>query len=265
MAGCTPAAPPGTRCGRYQNADQSQSRDNCPASPSRRWAFLCKPEATARLRPICPQSASLSQSCRRSRPSPVGWPLPCLASCCRAVISAFCCWMLAGNSLSSLSSSRYFWLWWSALRLQLCYLHIEIHLFLDDRIAGAQRLDLGVAEDLLVHVLTRTDGRFRGHDLSDEALFIFECLEQVRIECPFGDVVVDLNRLIPVALSDDAALRWVMSEGSSPHPDDERQQDGPARWCPPPFLPYCQAKCAPVRCAPWRTIPSSWPRCRRCE
>ena len=43
---------------------------------------------------------------------------------------------------------------------QLCYLHIQIHLFLDERVARAQRLDLGVAEDLLVHVLAGSNRRF---------------------------------------------------------------------------------------------------------
>ena len=67
-------------------------------------------------------------------------------------------------------------------------------------------LTLGVTEDLLVHVFAGAHRAFAGHDLSDKTLFVFKCLEQIRIKRPFGDVVVNLHCLVPVALPDDAAV-----------------------------------------------------------
>ena len=86
------------------------------------------------------------------------------------------------------------------------HLDIQVHLLLDKRVSGAQRLDLSIAESLFVYVVTGSDGRFRGHDLGDEPLLVLKGLEQVGIEGPFGDVVVDLHFFVPVALADDTAI-----------------------------------------------------------
>ena len=89
---------------------------------------------------------------------------------------------------------------------QLCHLHIQIHLLLDERISGAQCLDLRIRKCLFVHILAGANRRFGGHDLADESLFILKGLKQVRVKCPFRDVVEHLNFLIHVALSNDATI-----------------------------------------------------------
>ena len=44
--------------------------------------------------------------------------------------------------------------------LELCHLHIQIHLLLDERISGAQCLDLRIRKRLLVHILAGAHRRF---------------------------------------------------------------------------------------------------------
>ena len=60
--------------------------------------------------------------------------------------------------------------------LQLCYLHIQIHLLLDERISGAKCLDLRIGKCLLVYILAGANRRFESHDLADKPLFILKSL-----------------------------------------------------------------------------------------
>ena len=43
--------------------------------------------------------------------------------------------------------------------------HIQIHLFLNTRIACAQRLDFRIRECGFVYIIAGANGRFAGHDL----------------------------------------------------------------------------------------------------
>ena len=61
-------------------------------------------------------------------------------------------------------------------------LNIKVHLFLDHRVPGSQRLYLSVGERSLVQVLTASGGGFRCHDLRNKLLFIFDKLPAVRIK-----------------------------------------------------------------------------------
>jgi len=90
--------------------------------------------------------------------------------------------------------------------LQLGDLHIQVHLLLDKRISGTQRLDLRIRQCLFVHIIAGTHRGFGSHNLRDESLFILKGLKEVRIKCAFGDVVEHLDFLVHVALPDDATI-----------------------------------------------------------
>ena len=90
--------------------------------------------------------------------------------------------------------------------LQLCDLNVQVHLFLDERISGTQRLDLRIGQCLFVHILAGANRRFAGHDLADKPLFVLKGLKQVRVKCSFCDVVEHLDFLIHVALPDDTTI-----------------------------------------------------------
>ena len=90
--------------------------------------------------------------------------------------------------------------------LQLCHLHIQIHLLLDERITGAQCLDLRIRKRLLVHILAGAHRGFGSHNLRDESLFVLKGLEEVRIKRPLRNVIENLDFLIHIALTDDATI-----------------------------------------------------------
>ena len=90
--------------------------------------------------------------------------------------------------------------------LEFCDLHIQIHLLLDERISGAQCLDLRIRKCLLVHILAGAHRGFAGHNLADKSLFIFKGLKEVAVKCPFRNVIEHLDFLIHVALPDDATV-----------------------------------------------------------
>ena len=73
-------------------------------------------------------------------------------------------------------------------------------------IAGAQSLDLRIAQSRLVDVLGGADGTLGGHDLPDEPLLGLYQLEEVAVEGVLGDICVDIHLRVLVALPDDAAL-----------------------------------------------------------
>ena len=89
---------------------------------------------------------------------------------------------------------------------QLCDLHIQIHLLLDERITGAQCLDLRIGQRLLVHILAGAHRGFTGHNLRDKSLFILKGLKEVAVKCPFRNVIEHLDFLIHIALPDDATI-----------------------------------------------------------
>ena len=84
------------------------------------------------------------------------------------------------------------------------HVHVEVHLFADALVSGAQRLDLGIGERRLVNILTASHRGFAGHDLGDEFLLIFHRLPEVSVEGRFRDIAVDVYLLVAVALPDDA-------------------------------------------------------------
>ena len=90
--------------------------------------------------------------------------------------------------------------------LQLGDLNVQVHLLLDERISGAQCLDLRIGKCLFVHILAGAHRGFAGHNLRDKSLFIFQCLPKVRVKCSFRDVVEHLHLFVAVSLSDDTAV-----------------------------------------------------------
>ena len=89
---------------------------------------------------------------------------------------------------------------------QPCYINIQVHLFLDERITGAQCFDLRIGECLLIHIVTGTNRRFGGHDLRDKFLLILQGLVQICVEGSLGHILIDLNLFILVALTDDTTV-----------------------------------------------------------
>ena len=74
------------------------------------------------------------------------------------------------------------------------------------RVARRDRLDLGIGEFLAADVLGPAGGVVAGHDLRDEPGLGFQCLPHISVERSFGDVAVDRDFLVFVALAEDAAV-----------------------------------------------------------
>ena len=89
---------------------------------------------------------------------------------------------------------------------QPCHINVQVHLFLNERITGTQRLDLRIGQSLLVHIVTRTNRRFGGHDLGNELLLVLQGLVQICVECPFSNILIDLNLFVLVSLTDDTTV-----------------------------------------------------------
>ena len=90
--------------------------------------------------------------------------------------------------------------------LQPCHINVQVHLFLDKRITGTQRLDLRIGQRLLIHIVTGANRRFGGHDLRNKLLLVFQGLIQVGIKGSLGHILVHLNLFVPVALTDDTTI-----------------------------------------------------------
>ena len=96
-------------------------------------------------------------------------------------------------------------------QLQSGHVNIQVHFLLDALIACTQSLDFRIAECGFINIIAGTDRRFACHNLTDKLLFVFKGLPEVRIEGRFGNITVNVNFRIHVALSDDttAALLQV--------------------------------------------------------
>ena len=91
-------------------------------------------------------------------------------------------------------------------QLQLGHLNVQIHLFLDHRVAAGQRLDLGIRKRLLIHIFGGANRRFAGHDLRYKFLLALHKLVKIGVEGALGDIAVNVYLRIFVALPDDAPL-----------------------------------------------------------
>ena len=99
-------------------------------------------------------------------------------------------------------------------QLQPRHLNVKVHLLADQRIARAQGLDLRVGKRGFVHVLAGAHRGFAGHDLRDKLLLVLHRLPEVGIECAVGDVAVDMDSFVFVALPDNAALALLQVAGT---------------------------------------------------
>ena len=70
---------------------------------------------------------------------------------------------------------------------------------------------------MLVHIVTGTDRRFRGHNLRNEFLLVFQCLIKIRIKSSLGYILIDLHLLILVALTDDSTISLGHIRGTPAH------------------------------------------------
>ena len=91
-------------------------------------------------------------------------------------------------------------------RAKPCNLNIKVHLFLDHRVPGSQRLYLSVGERSLVQVLTASGGGFRRHDLRNKLLFVFDQLIAVGVKRGLRYVNKNRNLLVHVTLPHHASV-----------------------------------------------------------
>lgn len=78
-------------------------------------------------------------------------------------------------------------------------------IFNDERVAGGQRLDLGIAEGRFVHILCHSDRGLAGHDLSNEFLLVFHKLVKVSVKRTLGYIAEDFHLLVFIPLTDNTA------------------------------------------------------------
>jgi len=91
-------------------------------------------------------------------------------------------------------------------QFQLGHLNVEIHLFLDHRVAAGQRLNLGIRKRLLIHIFGGANRRFAGHDLRYKFLLALHKLVKIGVEGALGDIAVNVYLRVFVALPDNAPL-----------------------------------------------------------
>ena len=88
-------------------------------------------------------------------------------------------------------------------QLQASDVHIKVHFLLDTLIARTQSFNFCIGQGGFVNVITGTDRRFARHNLADELLLVFKSLPEVSIKGCLGDIAVNVDFRIHVALSDD--------------------------------------------------------------
>ena len=91
-------------------------------------------------------------------------------------------------------------------KLQAGNINVQIHLFLNVRITGAQGFDFSIGQSGFVNILRRTNRALGGHDLADELLLALHKLIEVAVEGVLCHVGVDIHFRILVALPDDTAF-----------------------------------------------------------
>jgi hypothetical protein len=90
--------------------------------------------------------------------------------------------------------------------VELADFGVNLDLLDDGRIAGRDRLNLGVRESATVEVLCCPDRRFAAHNLLDKACLGFQRLPHIRVEGALCHIAVDLNLFVRIALSQDSPL-----------------------------------------------------------
>ena len=93
------------------------------------------------------------------------------------------------------------------------HVDVQVHFLLDKGVPGAQGLDLGIGQGGFVHVVAGAHRGFGGHNLGNELLLILHRLPQIAVEGALGDIAVDVNLLVAVALPGDAALALLQVAG----------------------------------------------------
>ena len=104
------------------------------------------------------------------------------------------------------------------------YIHIQVHLFLDGRITGAERLDLRIGQGGFVNILTGAYRTFAGHDLGDEFLLVLHRLPEIGVKGALGNIAVNLYIRILIALPDNAS-RTLLQITRTPRTVEIMQRD----------------------------------------
>ena len=82
-------------------------------------------------------------------------------------------------------------------------LGVDLGLLEDQRVAGRDRFELGEAEHVIADVLDLANVKPAAHHLVDEPGFALDRLPHVGVKRPFGDVAVDPDGRVLVALAQD--------------------------------------------------------------
>ena len=90
--------------------------------------------------------------------------------------------------------------------VELADLGVDFDLFHHGGIAGGDGLDFGVGESAAFEILGGADRSLAAHDLLDEAGLGFEGLPHIGVERAFGDVAVNLDFRIEIALPENSPL-----------------------------------------------------------
>ena len=101
--------------------------------------------------------------------------------------------------------------------LQPCHINVQVHLFLDERITGTQRLDLRIGQSLLVHIVTGANWRFGGHNLRNELLLVLQGLIQICVEGSLCHILIHLHFFVLIALTDDTTVSLGHIGRTPPH------------------------------------------------
>ena len=89
--------------------------------------------------------------------------------------------------------------------IQLGYLHIQIALFDNQRVAGGKGFDFRIAQCGFIHIIRNTGWGLAGHNLGDKLLLVLHQLIKVGIKSIFRHIAIDFHLRILVALTDDSA------------------------------------------------------------
>ena len=100
-------------------------------------------------------------------------------------------------------------------KLQAGNINVQIHLFLNVRITGAQGFDFSIGQSGFVNILCGANRALGGHDLADELLLALHKLIEVAVEGVLGNIGVDIHLRVLVALPNDAAFP-LLQVGRSP-------------------------------------------------
>ena len=132
--------------------------------------------------------------------------------------------------------------------VELADFGVDFDLFHHGGIAGGDGLDFGVGQSAAVEILGGADRGLAAHHLLDEAGLGFQGLPHIGVERAFGDVAVDFDFGIEIALPQNAALALLDVAGPPGRIEMmQRAQGAAARSSPRPSFRWSRSGCGRAR------------------